>query len=1051
MSIEVELDEDDILFRAEVLDFFRACPGVEVRQSLVIDGAQFDEVYLAEEIAGFIGRGFICAVPAGKAISLSFIESLPAFSFVIILRDRWKAPRPWKQRDGIRIQTWNRSIFERRRAEVLAKISPPPIHSPTASVQIDGRGWRLPECRGFVLRLGPGGSLQGNTLYDLLEDLGDHAERVREELEEQVKGGLEPELPMAMELGVPGCVGTLILATPHRRDGRYAGAESHKAIVELAGRLNIRRIALPLIGAAEAGAEAAIDSIAQAIHQARLPHPLHVVVVLPDTHGLDYARAKLAGPAGPVAEEHTRFLNDAVWRMTVTDRLGVAEEARVFARLLASRSTRLPLAVGLFGRWGSGKSFFMKLIEQEMKELARAPGADGPFYTKVAHIHFNAWHYLDSNLWASLALRIFDGVAEELADKPQERDGAALAIARERRSLTERIASNRRLKAEAEEAITAAQDARAQAERAILEAEEQRRQAATEFSLERIKAIAGPDWAKELKAVMAATGIAEPAHLDSLEKALAKASQTATGFQKLLPGTLLRLHAWVRYPLLVALAMAVATVMERWPDIRAQVQAHLHLSLEPITTAVASLAGLASWVSHRLDKARQVPERVARLLERLRAARQVAAASEATPDKASAVARLDQKIESLRRQIDETDREIASAATRLQQVNAGVLVYDFLRERSGDRTYLDGTGVVSTLRNDLEQLEDQLRELNKEKGARVQRIVLYIDDLDRCEPRQVVDVLQAVHLLLAFELFAVVVAVDPRWLERSLYDRYLPDHDELTEDERRASEFSPQNYLEKIFQVPYRIPFMDDQGFGQLITFLAETQGPREEPVGAPAEAARHPADAPTPAAEEPGGDEPAEQPSPVLAEGEGTAPQDEVSPAPLPPAGPLPMLALERHEVQTMGRLQAFIPTPRAAKRLVNVYALIRAQMEVADQPALARLVDPQKKDGPALLLMLAMDIGFARASATLRRALEVSPDDTTAIELVTLCQERCRAVGGSLVDEFRRLKDALVDLQEAGQDLPRAGAMKPWLTHVARFSFQEAEDLPAAWSGAP
>src|SRR5262249_7011132 len=47
----------------------------------------------------------------------------------------------------------------------------------------------------------------------------------------------------------------------------------------------------------------------------------------------------------------------------------------------------------------------------------------------------------------------------------------------------------------------------------------------------------------------------------------------------------------------------------------------------------------------------------------------------------------------------------------------------------------------------------------------LERIVLYIDDLDRCPPRRVVEVLTAMQLLLALPLF---VAVDPRWLVRSL-------------------------------------------------------------------------------------------------------------------------------------------------------------------------------------------------------------------------------------------------------------------------------------------
>ena len=53
----------------------------------------------------------------------------------------------------------------------------------------------------------------------------------------------------------------------------------------------------------------------------------------------------------------------------------------------------------------------------------------------------------------------------------------------------------------------------------------------------------------------------------------------------------------------------------------------------------------------------------------------------------------------------------------------------------------------------------------------VDRIILYIDDLDRCPEANVVEVLQAVHLLLAFPLFVVVVGVDSRWLLHSLQSR----------------------------------------------------------------------------------------------------------------------------------------------------------------------------------------------------------------------------------------------------------------------------------------
>ena len=67
----------------------------------------------------------------------------------------------------------------------------------------------------------------------------------------------------------------------------------------------------------------------------------------------------------------------------------------------------------------------------------------------------------------------------------------------------------------------------------------------------------------------------------------------------------------------------------------------------------------------------------------------------------------------------------------------------------------------------------------------INRIVLYIDDLDRCPPDKVVEVLQAVHLLLSFPAFVVVVAVDARWVSQSLrigYKDLFGDNTDLDVD-----------------------------------------------------------------------------------------------------------------------------------------------------------------------------------------------------------------------------------------------------------------------------
>ncbi len=72
----------------------------------------------------------------------------------------------------------------------------------------------------------------------------------------------------------------------------------------------------------------------------------------------------------------------------------------------------------------------------------------------------------------------------------------------------------------------------------------------------------------------------------------------------------------------------------------------------------------------------------------------------------------------------------------------------------------------------LDNIQQALRKTSSVQLPRFSRIVLYIDDLDRCPPDKVVDVLQAVHLLLCFPLFVVVVAVDARWVSRALHERF---------------------------------------------------------------------------------------------------------------------------------------------------------------------------------------------------------------------------------------------------------------------------------------
>jgi len=94
------------------------------------------------------------------------------------------------------------------------------------------------------------------------------------------------------------------------------------------------------------------------------------------------------------------------------DLMDIEEEAQAFARYVAKRKLDTPLAIGLFGDWGSGKTFFMRKMKSFVRDFTkygrsdRIAGRDSSWCSDIVQIEFNAWHYIESNLWASLVEHI---------------------------------------------------------------------------------------------------------------------------------------------------------------------------------------------------------------------------------------------------------------------------------------------------------------------------------------------------------------------------------------------------------------------------------------------------------------------------------------------------------------------------------------------------------------------------------------------------------------------------------------------------------------------
>lgn len=98
------------------------------------------------------------------------------------------------------------------------------------------------------------------------------------------------------------------------------------------------------------------------------------------------------------------------------DKLNIGPIVDAFCSVMLSKKVDPPLSIGLFGDWGSGKSFFMEEMWRQIDTLTREAREHGsPFWHgHVAQIRFNAWHYSDANLWAAFVTHIFEELAKSI-------------------------------------------------------------------------------------------------------------------------------------------------------------------------------------------------------------------------------------------------------------------------------------------------------------------------------------------------------------------------------------------------------------------------------------------------------------------------------------------------------------------------------------------------------------------------------------------------------------------------------------------------------------
>jgi hypothetical protein len=349
--------------------------------------------------------------------------------------------------------------------------------------------------------------------------------------------------------------------------------------------------------------------------------------------------------------------------------------------------------------------------------------------------------------------------------------------------------------------------------------------------------------------------------------------------------------------------------------------------------------------------------------------------------------------------------------------------------------YTADIGFMGRIRQDLEDFADSLPEGMK--------VVVFIDDLDRCDPKKSVEVLEAIKLLLDFERFIVFLALDARVITQAIEEHYGKV---LAE-----AEITGYEYLDKIVQIPFSIPEprpKDLRNYIGSLVGLAEAEVPLLEMLALRATEAEEALQPPEFVAEPvPPTPAPGQAPPPTVSEAppiekaEPAAPTEQVTEA--PDEGPAvedvldtAVVTFTRAEQEAILNFYDFLdPNPRRIKRVVNIYRLVRALIASQGQGGEAISAGVLESPGRILGWLILCEQWPYAAHVMLeeldRRTRGTEPDlepVSTLVELGQIAQERIEREG----DEA--LKKLDLRYEQLGQFMG---------THLSDFSVEDVGHL--------
>ncbi|MGC3948000.1 MAG: P-loop NTPase fold protein [Chryseolinea sp.] len=617
------------------------------------------------------------------------------------------------------------------------------------------------------------------------------------------------------------------------------------------------------------------------------------------------------------------------------DQLEFKNDYESLATVIALKEVKPPIAIGLFGNWGSGKSFFMEKLNDTLLDLAKSK--EDRFVEYIVPVKFNSWHYSDANLWASIITEIFDSLSTYSRSEGKDDE-------------LRRLSNTLQITKIQKEAVESKRQVLSDQVRA-LEAERRRKREQLEdlSGINFLRLISSDPMVKEdlsrfdnepIQAILT-----NKDQLQSYVDDLKLYTYKFKSYLKIVNG--FDSKRWAVAFLIMCCVAVVTLLISHFAEIQ-ETWDWFSTWAATITTSVVAFVGTlyknAEPIRRGLNEAY---DRLKSLTDTINNRPVIE-----SPEILAGV----KEIEMLQRTLDDLDEKIKGTEQELADIKSGKRLVEFLEQRSREENYSRQLGIISWIRKDFNKLDELLRKQHdlsvsqEEKDKldnpqqvklKIDRIVLYIDDLDRCNEDTVVKVLEAIHLLLAFPLFVVIVGVDPRWLNNALTKRYRGlfaraatkaanmetrmnrgDSQETVSVDEILGAATTHDYLEKIFQIPFSLKPLNKAGRENLLRYLTRNEMAKETQK-APSVRKDISRQEQLPVGERDAGDDNA-------------TPQTDSRTTAKPPMNPEKKIATVRvrfkqEEIEYMQSISPlFAHTPRGVNRYVNIYRIIKAHQNL-------------------------------------------------------------------------------------------------------------------------